>query len=366
MFTLGIGTVAVADPDEWDDADHADSAAAGWYKTFLSTPAIGLSGVEAGTLQLKFDSSWRPEYDSNYHQTANITASFDGADPIEVLRWESDESSPNYKPYATNETVIVDLGDPAGAASVVLTFGLFDAGNDWWWAIDNVEVSVLPPVAEAPAPVGHWTLDEGSGTTVADVSGNGNDGAIVGNPTWITGVAGGALEFHGLGAPGGGGDYIDCGNDASLDIPGPISIALWIKPGADDPEGQGTETAPMAKAMSGISPWNWQVRYGWNSPQPYMAFTFNTSPRAWAYVGQNLVQNEWAHIACSHDGETLICYLNGVETDSTPMGEIATGEAPVLIGSDGWGCDWIGAIDDVRIYDLALSEDEILDIVAGL
>jgi hypothetical protein len=196
---------------------------------------------------------------------------------------------------------------------------------------------------------------------VLDSSGNGNDGTIVGAPTFVDGPAGYgmAMEFHGLGAPGGGGDYIDCGNDASLDIPGPISIALWIKPGADDPEGQGTETAPMAKAMAGISPWNWQVRYGWGSPQPYMAFTFNTSPRAWAYVGQNLVRNEWAHIACSHDGTTLKCYLNGEQTDSTPMGEIATGEAPVLIGSDGWGCDWIGGIDEVAIYNRDLSAGEV-------
>jgi hypothetical protein len=122
----------------------------------------------------------------------------------------------------------------------------------------------------------------------------------------------------------------------------------------------------MAKAMSGIDPWNWQVRYGWGGPEPTMAFTFNTSPRAWAFVGQNLVQGEWCHIACSHDGETLKCYLNGAETDSTPMGEFATGEAPVLIGSDGWGCDWIGAIDDVRIYDVGLSEAEILDVMAGM
>ncbi|MFH1716697.1 MAG: hypothetical protein ABIF19_05055, partial [Planctomycetota bacterium] len=138
QFTLGVGIVAVADPDEWDDADHTDSAAGGWYKTFLSTPEIDISGVEAGTLQLKFDSSWRPEFDDNYHQTANITASFDGGDPVQVMLWESDEGSPNFKPDATNETVVIGLGNPAGAKSVVLTFGLFDAGNDWWWAIDNV------------------------------------------------------------------------------------------------------------------------------------------------------------------------------------------------------------------------------------
>jgi hypothetical protein len=150
LFALASGTVAVADPDEWDDADHDDSAAGGWYKTFLMTPEIDISGLEAGSVQVMFDSSWRPEFDSNYHQTANITASFDGGEPVEVLLWESDDASANYKPYATNETVAVDLQSPEGAQSVVLTFGLFDAGNDWWWAIDNVVVSGSPAAAPAP------------------------------------------------------------------------------------------------------------------------------------------------------------------------------------------------------------------------
>jgi hypothetical protein len=222
--------------------------------------------------------------------------------------------------------------------------------------------------------VGHWTLDEGSGTTVVDVSGNGNDGTIMDNPdledpTWITGVSGSALEFHGTGVALTGGDYVDCGNDASLNITGPISIALWIRPDADDPEGKGTaggETAPMAKADMNMSPsWSWQIRYGWGGPEPYMAFTFNTSPRAWAFVGRNLERYEWVHIACSHDGTTLKCYVNGEETDSTPMGQITGSSTPVLIGSDGWGCDWTGAIDDVRIYNHALSVAEILGAMEG-
>ena len=102
--------------------------------------------------------------------------------------------------------------------------------------------------------VGHWKLDEGSGGTIADSSGNGNDGAIVGNPTQIPGMGGTALEFHGLGTTGGGGDHINCGNAAILDITGPISIALWIRPDADDPEGKLTTTAPMSKADQGLSP----------------------------------------------------------------------------------------------------------------
>lgn len=146
-FTLGQGTVAVADPDEWDDKAHPNgyNVTADPYDTWLSTPPIDISGAQPGTVQLTFDSSWRPEYDSDYHQTANITAFFNDHEPIEVLLWESDASSPNFKDdNSTNETITVDLNNPPGATSVVLTFGLYDAGNDWWWAIDNLKVTGTP------------------------------------------------------------------------------------------------------------------------------------------------------------------------------------------------------------------------------
>ena len=133
-FTLGVGTVAVADPDEWDDASHT----AGPYNAWFSTPVIGICRSKAGSVQLKFDSSWRPEVT----QTANITVSYDGGDADEILRWES-QGGAYSKPDATNETVVLDLDNPPVAQSMVLTFGLFDAGNNWWWAIDNVEVSGL-------------------------------------------------------------------------------------------------------------------------------------------------------------------------------------------------------------------------------
>jgi hypothetical protein len=207
-------------------------------------------------------------------------------------------------------------------------------------------------------------MDEGTGMKATDSSGKGNDGTLFNNPTWITGIKDGALEFHGTGFVGGGGDYISITSNATLDISGPLTIALWIRPGADDPEGKGTsggETAPMAKADQNMSPsWSWQVRYGWGgAPQPYMAFTFNTTPRAWAFVGKKLTQNEWCHIAGTFDGTTLKCYLNGLQTDSTAMGPITKSSTPVLIGSDGWGCDWIGAIDDVQMYNHALSADDV-------
>ncbi len=233
----------------------------------------------------------------------------------------------------------------------MLTFSAEEFWNDasgWGTAVLAVIPEPVDPGADGLAALYAFEND------VLDSSGNGNDGTVVGVSTFVEGAAGMAMNFDGE-------SYVDCGNDASLDIAGPISMSLWIKPGADDPEGQGTATAPLCKALSDASPsWSWQVRYGWNSPLPFMAFTFNTSPRAWVYVGESLDRDEWAHIACSHDGATLKCYLNGAETDSTPMGAITSSPAPVLIGSDGWRSDWIGAIDEVAIYNRDLSEGEIL------
>jgi hypothetical protein len=146
-FQKGQGTIAVADPDEWDDADHPDSASAGWYKTYMYTPEIDISGAEPGTIQLMFDSSWRPEFDDDYHQSGIVTASFNGQEELDLLLWLSDPSSPNYKDdslTSRNETVVVNVDNPPWATSMVLKFGMFDAGNDWWWAIDNIKVTGMP------------------------------------------------------------------------------------------------------------------------------------------------------------------------------------------------------------------------------
>ena len=136
-FTLASGVTAIADPDEWDDLDSPTDGG-GTFNSFMSLPAISLDGTAAS---LVFDSSWRPEFDDNFHQSASVTVSYDGGDPVTLLLWLSDSSSPDFKDAATNETVTVALNNPAGASSAVITFGLFDAGNDWWWAIDNVEVT---------------------------------------------------------------------------------------------------------------------------------------------------------------------------------------------------------------------------------
>ncbi|MGI9427051.1 MAG: PEP-CTERM sorting domain-containing protein, partial [Bythopirellula sp.] len=137
QFTNAVGTVAVADPDEWDDLGNPSSG--GTYNTFLSTGLISLAGVSPDTLRLRFDSSWRDEDD----QRVNITVAYDAGPPTEILRWTSTAGS-DFHDDAPNESIDIALDNPQGASNAVITWGMEDAANDWWWAIDNISV-------EAPA-----------------------------------------------------------------------------------------------------------------------------------------------------------------------------------------------------------------------
>lgn len=161
-FTKGSGVIAVADPDEWDDLPN-DS---GTYNTFLATPSISLSGIAANSLQMRFDSSWRPEG----QQGANLTISYDGGAVTELLRWSSDSGDANYKPAATNETIVVPLNNPAGAAEMQLRFGMFEAGNNWWWAVDNIDV-FTPTTLEVDTDTGEMRIVGAEDLTGYQVSG---------------------------------------------------------------------------------------------------------------------------------------------------------------------------------------------------
>lgn len=162
-FLKGIGTIAIADGDEWDD--KGSPAALGKMNTFLSTRPINITGQAANSLVLTFDSSWRDEPD----QKVNIRVAYNGGAPVEVLRWES-VAGANFHDDNPNETVRVALNNPAGATSLVITFGYLDSGNNWWWAIDNVEVN---PGTIAPGEVRITSAKRNGANVEITVSGSG-------------------------------------------------------------------------------------------------------------------------------------------------------------------------------------------------
>jgi len=176
----------VADPDEWDDQPHAGSgiptdertAQGLWYETYITTSPIDVTEVEANSLVVVFASSWRPEFDSNYRQTGIIDATYDDGAPGRIMHWVSDSSAPFWEPgitepsfkddNSTNEEIVVPLNNPAGVSNLKLTFGMFDAGNDWWWAVDNIAVGIPPFASSVTADGVSFTVSlvEALGKTV--------------------------------------------------------------------------------------------------------------------------------------------------------------------------------------------------------
>jgi hypothetical protein len=172
LFTLASGAAAIADPDEWDDGPNSPEPFGNppaLFNSLLTTPTISLAGVAANTAFLRFDSSWRDEaqddglpkfpVDENgnptNNQTAIITVSYDGGPEIQVMKWDSVSTSPTFHDDNPNESVLVQLNNPAGAQNMKLTFKLLYGANDWWWAIDNIAVSAgATPVSITKQPVG--------------------------------------------------------------------------------------------------------------------------------------------------------------------------------------------------------------------
>lgn len=198
--------------------------------------------------------------------------------------------------------------------------------------------------------VSYWTLDKDtvSGNLVKDIIET-NHGKINGNPKVVAGKIKEAMEFDGVD------DFLDCGTDDSLNLTKAITIETWAMP-KEAGEG-GKNAGPVCKAQSGA--WGWQLRY--NSPDSnYMGFQFNAGGSKWISVGQKLIPGEWYHIVGTYDGSEAKCYLNGVEKNKMNMPNINSTPDPFFIGQDGWVNVFNGVVDEVRIYNRALSKDEVI------
>ncbi len=189
-----------------------------------------------------------------------------------------------------------------------------------------------------------WKLDEGAGETVADAGGNHHAGVLVGDPTWTDGVTGAALEFDG------DGDYVDLGNAVDFDIVHQITLCAWIKVNAFDTDWQ----VIIAK---GDTAWRLSRDQGNN-----LHFGCTGLWPEWVRGNVDVNDGQWHHVAGVYDGGELRLYIDGaLDVSARTRGSINVNTYPVYIGENAEepGRAWNGLIDDVRIYDYALSEAEI-------
>ena len=234
-------------------------------------------------------------------------------------------------------------------------------------ALSAEDVAALAGVLEAhyefdddtySGPIIWLKLDETSGTTATDSSGNGNDGTLTymsGNE-WTAGQIDGALELDGSN------DYVNVGDAASLDITDAITVTAWIKPNAS----QSGYKRLIEKHYA--SSWYFGYSSGANGLSTYI----NGGQRALTSTGI-LTVGEWNHVAFTYDKDAggtdeVKMYLNGaVRATGNYSSAIGTDNRDIAIGRYKYGSGYAfnGSIDDVRIYNSARSAEDVAIILAG-
>jgi hypothetical protein len=221
----------------------------------------------------------------------------------------------------------------------------------------------------APGPVAHWKFDEMEGTTAYDSvasssTAGGNDGTFSGSPQWTRGKYGGALSFDG------NDDYIDIAESADL-RPSKMTLSFWF---------QTSETSAQYMVVHEKTLWSsWHVEIN-GSGNIASHFGTNSANTDGPYPFSTNVYNDgqWHHVATTYDETTALMYIDGIEqaSDSTDNGAIVYEDDDdahwhTHIGSHTYGptptieLPFNGLIDDVRIYNYARTQKQILEDMAG-
>jgi len=198
--------------------------------------------------------------------------------------------------------------------------------------------------------VGIWMFDEGDGDEVKDLTDNHNDGVIEGDLEWVEGKFGKALEFSN--------GSVMIPNSESLDISEEITIETWI---TFSHAGVGMdmviareEPAYSLQKFSNDTIEGWVSVGGWQGVRDF-------GGRA------NMEPEEWYHVAFTYDGDEMITYINGeVDRENAISGAIDVADVPFTIGSfQGTAYFWIGKIDEVRVSNVARTQNEIKAVMSG-
>ncbi|MHC4583906.1 MAG: LamG domain-containing protein [Planctomycetota bacterium] len=211
---------------------------------------------------------------------------------------------------------------------------------------------VLTSVVKADL-IGWWRLDEGAGTTVADFSGAGHNGFFAeGTPEWVEGKFGTALKFD-------GNNKVEIPDHADFHMLNAVSIALWAKPEDTQPE-----YAKFFCKQKGSTEYPYAIQY--NSSGSSIRGTVYASARSDTSSTPSFV-GEWAHLCMTYDGSAVILYKDGEEAGrNDASGELQQNDLPLSIGGRlNSSHNFSGTIDDVYLFNHALSVEEIQAIMKG-
>jgi hypothetical protein len=235
------------------------------------------------------------------------------------------------------------------SASGLFSAGATAGGPHTVTAISGA-VSGTASVTVSSTPTGlaaAYSFNEASGNA-NDSSGNNNTGTVSGATRTAAGKYSGALSFDGVN------DRVNINDSNSLDLTTSMTLEAWVRPTS----AAGWDSVIMKERPGNLT----YALYGnsdtFGGPWGEVA---RSAGQAFTFSPATLAINTWTHLAVTYDGATLRLYVNGAQASSlTITGGITTSTGALRIGGNAiWGEYFAGLIDEVRIYNRALSPGEI-------
>lgn len=329
---------------------------------YFRVRAYNSAGSAQGN-QLSFTTQAQPV---NPPATPGLVSPSNGATgialPVQFL-WRRVDSVTVYKfQLSTNSSFSTFVVNDSSLTDTTTSASSLSSGTTYYWRVaakNNAGSSAFSAtrsfttMAQIAGLVAAYSFNEGSGTVLTDASGNGLNGQIQG-ATWSpNGRYGGALFFNGTSS------YVDLGNPAALQMTGSMTIEAWINAAANPPD----DGQIVAKSDNSTG---WQFKTSPDTgPQTFGAAVSSGSGRVQRYSSATRSLNTWYHVASVYNTstQTLSTYVNGVLNNGTLVGSVPSSQlnanVNANIGRRSGGYYFNGLIDEVRIYNRALSQAEI-------
>jgi len=308
----------------------------------------------------KNGSAYRLVSDFNYSNHLgkwfHIVATFDGSNSKIYINGIEDIAR-TYAPFGigTSSGILV-----IGALGTIQRFrGEIDELRLYERAFSDIEIPLLLGEEASPIPptqtpseslVGYWKMDEGSGNQMIDHSGNGNNASIqnTSGVTWTEGILGKSISLN-----GNSGVFGLAPHKTSLALPNTLTIAAWVRPNEI-----GRKTIVSKANGNGFELWfdhNGQIEFRLNRGKDGTAYRLLSNYNYSNALGQ------WIHIAATFDGSISRIFVNGSEDTSAVYApfSIGTNSGDLVIGALGTIQRWRGGLDELRLYDKALSVQDI-------
>jgi hypothetical protein len=199
--------------------------------------------------------------------------------------------------------------------------------------------------------VAAYDCNEGSGSVLHDLTSNHLDGKLGGQTWTASGKFGGALNFGSSG-------YVTVPDDPALEMTGSLTLEAWVYP---TKVRSSSFQCVLLKERPGELAYSLYAQSATNNPEFDYSSGTNTAVEHNLAGGRQIGANAWTHLAATYDGATMRLYVNGapVASRADAVPPAASNGALRIGGNSIWGESFTGRIDEIRIYNRALSAAEI-------